>query len=86
MFFLKNIEPILVFGLGYASLSSVIMANWPGRADDLTNNNSLVCELYLFNITLGTDLQRIRVTVKMDYAYVLWKQQHPNHRIGRLYM
>lgn len=65
-----------------ATGSSVIMAYWPGRGDDLTMidiSSMRVCVVqYYFRHRAEICKENERVAVNMDYAYVLWKQQHPN--------
>ena len=65
-----------------ATASSVIMAYWPGRGDDLTviDNSSMRVGVvqYYFRHRAEVCKENERFTVNMDYAYVLWKEKHPN--------
>jgi hypothetical protein len=58
------------------------MAYWPGRGDDLTriDNSSMRVGVvqYYFRHRAEVCRENERLTVNMDYAYVLWKQKHPN--------
>lgn len=65
-----------------ATASSVIMAYWPGRGDDITmiDNSTMRVGVvqYYFRHRAEICKENERTTVNMDYAYILWKQQHPN--------
>lgn len=66
-----------------ATSSSVIMAYWPGSGEDLANIDYSrmrvgIVQYYFRHHAVICDQNNEKSTIDIEFAYVLWKQKHPN--------
>lgn len=68
-----------------AKTSAVITAFWPTRNAELTTPLNLSCmrvgvvQYYFKHQVVMSDENNEKSSVSMEFAYVLWKQKHPQH-------